>query len=172
MRFVEHARVDRRGEQIIGSDDGVDVAGQVEIELLHRNDLAVAAARRAAFDPERRTLAGLANAGENLLAEMRSQRLAEPDRGGGFAFAKRRRRDRGHHDVLAVGHVLQPVANRQVHLGFGLAVELQFVGKNACFGRDLRDRKRRRGLGDIDIAGDRYSEGSLAYGACFRWGCD
>ena len=32
--------------------DGVDVAGQVEVEVLHRDDLAVAAAGRAALDAE------------------------------------------------------------------------------------------------------------------------
>ncbi len=78
--LVEHARIDGRGEKIIGGDDGVDIAGQMEIELLHRNDLAVAAARRAAFDAERGTLAGLANAGEHFLAEMRAQRLAQARR--------------------------------------------------------------------------------------------
>ncbi len=70
-----------------------------------------------------------------------------------FPFAQRRRRDRGHDDVLAVRRVLQAVANRKMDLGFGLAVEFQFVGQNAGFGGDLVDRKRRRGLCDFDIAG-------------------
>ena len=34
--FVEHARIDRRGQQIIRGGDRVNVAGEVEIELLHR----------------------------------------------------------------------------------------------------------------------------------------
>ena len=151
--FVKHARIDGGRQQIVRRDDGVDVAGQMEIELLHRNDLAVAAARRAALDAERRTLAGLANAGEHFLAQVRAQRLAEADGGGGLAFAQRRGRDRGHHDVFAVRRILQPVANREMHFGFGLAVELQFFGKNAGFGRDLVDGKRRGGLRDFDIAG-------------------
>ena len=139
LRFVEHARVDRRGQQIVGGGDGVDVARQVEVELLHRNDLAVAAARRAALDPERGTLAGLANAGEHFLAEMRAERLAQTDRRGRLALAERRGRDRGDHDVLAVGAVLQAVANRKMYLGLALAVELKLVGKNARFRGDLLD---------------------------------
>ena len=133
-RFVKHARVDGRRQQIVRRGDGVNIAGQMEIELLHGNDLAVAAAGRAAFDAEGRALAGLANAGEHLLAQMRAQRLAQSDRGGGLAFAQRRGSDRGHHDILPVRRILQPIANREMHFGFVLSVQLQFVGKNAGFG--------------------------------------
>jgi hypothetical protein len=38
--------------QVVRRADGVDVAGQVEVEVLHRDDLAVAAAGGAALDPE------------------------------------------------------------------------------------------------------------------------
>ncbi len=47
--LVEHARVDGGREKIVGRGDGVNVAGEMEIEFLHRNDLAVAAAGRAAL---------------------------------------------------------------------------------------------------------------------------
>ncbi len=151
--FVKHARIDGGGQQIIRRDDGVNVAGEMEIELLHRNDLAVAAAGRAALDAERGALAGLANAGEHFLAQVRAQRLAEADGGGGLALAQRRGRDRGHHDVFSVGRILQPVANGEVHFGFGLAVEVQFFGKDTGLGGDLVDGKGRGGLRDFDIAG-------------------
>ncbi len=73
LLLVKIARIDRRCQQIVRGGDGVDVSRQMEVELLHRDNLAVAAAGRAAFDTERRTLAGLANAGEHLLAKMRAQ---------------------------------------------------------------------------------------------------
>ena len=41
---------------------GVDVAGEVEVEVLHRNDLGEPTARRAALDPEHRAERGLAQA--------------------------------------------------------------------------------------------------------------
>ncbi len=150
---MKHARIDGGRQKIIRRGDGVNVAGEMEIELLHRNDLAVAAARRAALDAERRALAGLANAREHFLPQMRAQRLAEADGGGGLALAQRSGRDRGHHDVFSVGRILQPVANRKMHFGFGLAVEIQLLGKNAGFGGDLVDGKRRGSLRDFDIAG-------------------
>ena len=67
--FVEHARVDGRRHQVVGGRDGVDVAGQVQVEILHRDHLAVAAAGRAALDAEGRALAGLADAGDDLFPE-------------------------------------------------------------------------------------------------------
>ena len=44
--FVEDPRVDGGGQEVVGGRDGVDVAGQVEVEVLHGHDLAIAAARR------------------------------------------------------------------------------------------------------------------------------
>ena len=134
--------------------DGVDVAGEVEIELLHGNDLAVAAAGRAALDTEGRALAGLADAGENFLAEMRAEGLAESNGGGGFAFAERRGRDGSDDDVLAVGRILEAVADGEVNLRFGVAIEFELFGKNAGGCGDAVDGDRRGGLGDFDITGD------------------
>ncbi len=72
---MQHAGIDGGGQQIVSGDDGVDVACQMQVEFLHRDDLAVAAAGRAAFDAEGGALAGLANAGEDFLAEVRAQSL-------------------------------------------------------------------------------------------------
>jgi hypothetical protein len=72
VRLMEHARVDGRSQQVVGCGDGVQVAGEMQVELLHRDHLAVAAARRAALDAEGRSLAGLADVGEDLLAQVRA----------------------------------------------------------------------------------------------------
>ena len=39
-------------EQIVGDTNGVEVAGEVEVDVLHGHDLGVAAAGRAALDAE------------------------------------------------------------------------------------------------------------------------
>src|SRR5947207_11596184 len=44
--------VDHRGEQVVRRGDGVHVTGEMQVERLHRHDLAVPAACRAAFDAE------------------------------------------------------------------------------------------------------------------------
>ena len=49
--------VDQRGEQVVGRGDGVEVAGEVQVDLLHRDDLREATAGRAALDAEARARA-------------------------------------------------------------------------------------------------------------------
>src|SRR5699024_11635097 len=44
--------VDHGRQQVVGGADGVDVAGEVEVDVLHRHDLGVAAAGRAARSEE------------------------------------------------------------------------------------------------------------------------
>ena len=131
----------------------MNVAGQMEIELLHRDDLAVAAARGAALDSESGALARLAHARENFLAQMRAERLAQADGRGGLAFAERRGRDRGDDDVFPVGTIFQAVADREMHLRLVLAVQLQLVRENARFRGDLVNRNGRGSLSDVNIAG-------------------
>ena len=118
--------VDHRRQQVVGSGDGVEVAGEVQVEQLHRDDLAVAAAGGAALDAERRAHRRLAQADRGLLADV-LHRLAEADRGGGLAFAERRRRDRGDHDVLRLRPVGQLVDRFEPDLG-----QIVAVGSSRC----------------------------------------
>ena len=53
---MEDTSVDGGGEEVVGRGDGVDVAGEVEVELVHWDHLTVTAASGAAFDTERRSL--------------------------------------------------------------------------------------------------------------------
>jgi hypothetical protein len=57
---VEDRRVQRGGEQVVRGGDRVEVAVEVEVDLLHRHDLRVPASVPAAFDPEHRTHRGFA----------------------------------------------------------------------------------------------------------------
>ena len=52
---VHEMRLDHGRQQVVGRADGVDVAGEVEVEVLHRDDLGVATAGGAALDAEDRT---------------------------------------------------------------------------------------------------------------------
>ena len=93
--------VDHRGQQIVGGADGVEIAGEMQVDLVHRHDLRIAAAGRAALHAEAGAQARLAQADHRLLADA-VQRVAQADGGGGLAFAGRRRVDRGDQDELAV----------------------------------------------------------------------
>lgn len=134
-RFVEAASIDGGGDQVVGSGDGVDVSGQMQIELVHRNDLRVAAARCATFDPEGGTLTRLPNASDDVLVEFGAQSLRKADHRGALAFAKGSGRDARDSDVFA----FQPVqaGHGLCHLRLVGAVEVVLVEANLS--RQLND---------------------------------
>src|SRR5262249_45110750 len=61
--------VDKGGQQVVGSADGVEIAGEVEVDVLHRHDLGVAAAGGAALHAKAGAEAGLTQADDSLLAD-------------------------------------------------------------------------------------------------------
>ena len=81
--------VEHRREQRVRARDRVEVAGEMEIDVVHRHDLRIAAARRAAFHAEHRTEARLANA-EHSVSAKPAQRLRETDERRALPFAGRR----------------------------------------------------------------------------------
>ncbi len=95
-----------RRQQVVGQLDGVEVAGEMEVDVLHGHDLRVAAAGGPAFHAEARPQRRLAQADARLLADA-VQPVAQADARGRFAFAGRRGRDGGHQDQLARRLVLQ-----------------------------------------------------------------
>ena len=103
-------------EQVVGRADRVDVAREVEVQVLHGDDLRVAAAGRAALDPEDRAERGLAQAEHRALADV-PEPLGQRDRRRRLALARLRRRDRGDADQLPVGLVGEPLDHREVDLG-------------------------------------------------------
>ena len=80
--------VDQRRQQVVGERDGAEVAGEMQVDVLHRHHLRVAAAGGAALHAEHRAERGLAQADHRLLADV-VERVAQAHRGGGLAFARR-----------------------------------------------------------------------------------
>ena len=66
---VVDAGVERRGQEVVRGLHGVEVAVEVQVDLLHRHDLRVAAAVAAALDAPDRTHAGLAQAEHDVRAD-------------------------------------------------------------------------------------------------------
>ena len=149
---VHEVTVDHGRQQVVGGADGVDVAGEVEVEVLHRDELRVAAAGRAALDAEDRAEGGLAE-GEHRVDADGVHALGEADGGDRLALAERRRGDGGDVDDLAVGLVLQAIEERHVvDLGLVATVELQLILEDAGLLGDRLDGLHGGGLGDLDVA--------------------
>ena len=144
---VHHGR-----QQVVGGADGVEVAGEVEVDVLHRHHLGVAAAGGAALDAEAGAEARLAQRHDGLLADQ-VEAVAEADGGGGLALARRRRRDRRNQDQLAVRAPLQRADVVEGDLGLVVAVGDQVLGRDAeAVLGEFEDRALRGGARDIDVA--------------------
>ncbi len=155
LTFMEHTGINGGSTQVIGCGDGVDVAGEVQVEVFHGNDLRVTTPGRAALDAKGGTLGRLANGSENFLPQVGTQGLGKPNRGGGFALPQRCGGDGGHIDILAIGNILKAFKDLQFYLGFIRTVKFQFFGQDADFISNLGDRFDVRGLGDVYIRGHR-----------------
>ena len=127
--------VDHGGQQVVGRRHGVDVAGEMEVDVLAGNDLGLAAARGAALHPEDRAEGGLAQ-GDHGLFPQEGQGVGQADGRRRFAFAGRRGGHGRHQDELA-RRLVRPIPAAGIDLGLELAVELQAVGGQAELGRDF-----------------------------------
>ena len=133
LGFVENTRIDGSGQQVIGGSDGVNIAGQVQVEIFHRDHLAVTAAGSAALDAKGRTLAGLADASKDPLAEVGAERLAQAHHGGAFALTERGGGDSGYIDVLPIWDVFKTLKHIQANLSFERPMELNLLRQQTYF---------------------------------------
>ncbi|PMB72907.1 hypothetical protein BM221_000324 [Beauveria bassiana] len=127
--FMENASLNGSSQQVVGSGDGVNVASQVHVELIHRNDLAVATTSSTALDAEGRALTRLPNVGESDAVEVSTQCLRNTHSGSGLALAKRSGGDAGDDNIATVLAVLKALD----------AVGLKLVGSDADLGGDASD---------------------------------
>ena len=158
--------VDHRRQQIVRRRDGVEVAGEVQVDVLHRHHLRIAAAGGAALDAEARPERGLAQAHHRLLADA-VETVAETDGRRRLAFAGRGRRDGGDENELAVLGTLQAVDVLEGDLGFCGAVGNERFGRDGDLGGHLGDGLHRRGAGDLNVRLDRH--GSRSSQKCSSW---
>lgn len=148
---MEVASRDGRGEQVVGGRRRVNVARQVQVELVHRDHLRVASSGGTSLDAKRRTLTRLTHARERRLAEVGAERLRESDRRRRLALSERGRRDAGDDDVLAVAAVLERVEDLELDLCLVAAVHLEVLGRNPDLGREEVDRFRHLGFRDLNV---------------------
>ena len=110
----------------------------MEVDVLHGQHLGVAAAGRAALDPEHRAQGGLPQGDDGVFADF-GHGLAQARRGGGLPLTGGSGIDGRYQHQLAVGLVLQALEQGLVQLGLVAAVELQLLLFDAQFFRDLDD---------------------------------
>ena len=137
--------------EVMSGGDGMDVAGEVEVDVLHGYDLGVAASGGASLDAEAGAQRRLAQGADGLPADL-VETHAQADVGGGLALAGRGGRDGRAQHQLAVGPVLESVEDVQVDLGLVLPVEVEVVLTQADPGRHVYHGDWGRFLCDLDVA--------------------
>ena len=149
--------VQHRGQQIIGCANGVEVPGEVEVDVLHRNDLSIAAAGRAALHAKYRAQRGLAQANDRLLAQA-AQGVRQADGGGGFALAGRSGTDGSYQYQL--GFERQILHGMDIYFGLVMAVVLQIFRGNSQLSGHLFDRQHSGFLSDLDVGLKTHNDAS------------
>jgi rRNA processing protein Krr1/Pno1 len=140
-------------KQVVGDADGVEVAREVQVDVLHGHHLGIAAAGRAALDAEARAQGRFPDAQGGLAAQA-VQGVGQADGGGGLAFPGRGGGDGGDQDQLADRIVLDLLVEVERDLGLGLAVRFDGLRIDAELGGDLIDGQHGGGTGDVDIGRD------------------
>jgi hypothetical protein len=131
--------VEHGGKQVVRRRDGVEVSGEMKVDLRHRHDLRQAATGRSTLLAEAGAEAGLAQRDRRLLAQP-AERIAEADRRRCLALTRLRGIDRRHQDqvpLLAAGERLHEAA---VELGLVAAVGFECILGNAQPARNLAHR--------------------------------
>ena len=143
--------VEHGSQQVVGSTDGVEVAGEVEVDVLHGDNLSVAAAGSAALDAKDGTQGRLTQGDHGLLADL-AQAVDQAHRRGGLTLTSGGGGDGGHEDELAVGLVANLLHEVDVvDLGHVVAVLLKILLIDTGGLGDLGDLLHLCSLCDLDI---------------------
>ncbi|MNQ69186.1 hypothetical protein D3C85_837680 [compost metagenome] len=151
--FVEQAGIQRGSGQVVGGGEGVEIAGQVQVHLLHRHHLGVTATGGAPLDPEHRAQARLAYGGDAGLAYV-VEPHGEAQGGDRLALAERGRGDGAHQHQLArpFGRFGGLLEQRETQLALVVAIGVEQMGRDGEALGQLLDRKTGGLAGDLDIA--------------------
>ena len=127
----------------------MEVAGEVQVDVFHRQNLGIAATRCAAFNAEYRPQRRFAQGDNGVFADV-AQRVRQTDGHGGFAFARRSRVDGGNQNQTAL-FLRQFERFGRIDFGFVMAVGFDIVNVQTQLGGNFANRTHGGGLGDFGI---------------------
>ena len=140
--------IEHGSEQIVRSADRMEIAGEMQVDILHRDNLCIAAACRTALDAEYRSEGRFPQRNHDVLADS-AHTVCKADRGRGLALTGSGRIDCRHEDELALLFGFRQLC--KVDLGLISAVLLEsLIGDAGCL-RDLGDRAHGDGLCDLNV---------------------
>ena len=142
--------VDHGGQQVVRGCDCMEIACEMQVHFLHRDNLGIPAARRAALHAETWAKGCLANTNGGFFANA-VQTITQTDGCGGLSFARWRRVDRGHKDQFAVFVALDGIDEILADFGFVMAIRQKMFTGDAQLCTNLLDRFFVRFACDFDV---------------------
>ena len=127
--------VDHGAEQVVGGGDCVNVTGEVEVNVLHRNNLCISSSGSSAFDAKDGAKRWFAKCNDGVFAYL-CHGFSDTDGGGGLSFAGRGRIDSGYENEFSGRVDSDSLFERVGKFCFILSVGFQFVRLDAEFCSD------------------------------------
>jgi hypothetical protein len=144
--------VDESGQEIMSRSNGVEISGEVQVDVLHGHYLRPAPTGGAALHSKTRPERRLTQADHRPGADA-VQGITQPHSSRGFALSRRGRTDGSHKNQLAIRPALKALDVVQRNLCLKMPVRVQVHGWNAqlllC---ELHDRRHAGTSGNFDIA--------------------
>src|SRR6187402_942798 len=116
--FVEHSGLDGSSQEVVGSSNRMNITSQMEIELIHWNDLTVATPSSSTFNTKGWSLTWLTDIRKSDAIEMPPNSLGNTHCSSGLAFTKRSWCDPSNNDISAITAMLKTLEKAQIHLTF------------------------------------------------------
>ena len=110
--------VNHRRQQIVGKRDGIEITREVQVNVLHWNDLGLTAACGAALHAKYGSQGRLAQANHRTFSNV-VQRVSQTHCGGCLTFAGRCWTDRCDQNQFTVWTITQSINKVQRNFGFG-----------------------------------------------------
>src|ERR1700724_727969 len=149
---VEDRGIDHSRQQVVRCLDGVNVAGEMQVDLLHRDDLGHAAPGAATLDAEERPRRRLPQA-EGDVGSNSSEPLRQADRARRLSLPRPGRGDRGDDDQTTVRPALEAFQGIEADLRLVRSVGDQLRLPQPELLADLHDRAEAALLGDVERPG-------------------
>ena len=137
-------------QQVVGGTDGMEVAGKVQVDVLHGDDLGPTATGGTALHAKHGTERRLAQ-GHGALDAATTQTVGQADGRGGLTLAGGRGIDGGHEDKLGLV-ISWLVEQGVVDLSLVKAVRNQMLNVDAGVLGHLDNRQRRNRTCDFDVS--------------------
>ena len=140
--------VEHGGKQVVCSADGVEVTGEMQVNILHGDNLCITAAGCTALDAEHRAKARFTQRADGFLADA-AQAVGQANGGCGLAFAGR---GGGHGcDQNQLGFSSGVADQSRINLGLITAIGLKGFFRNVCFFGNLSNGQHFTLLSNFDI---------------------